>query len=156
MRRTAILLAAAAMILLLAGCGAAETEPSVPADPISENREEITMKMWIGDTEVAVEWEDNDASAALQELAGADGLEIAMERYGGWEQVGPIGQTLPRQDEQMTAQPGDIMLYSGDQLVVFYGSNSWSYTRLGHITDRSAEELKALMGQEDVTVRFVR
>ena len=91
MRRTAILLAAAAMILLLAGCGAAETEPSVPADPISENREEITMKMWIGDTEVAVEWEDNDASAALQELAGADGLEIAMERYGGWEQVGPIG-----------------------------------------------------------------
>ncbi len=114
------------------------------------------MKMWIGDTEVAVEWEDNDASAALQELAGADGLEIAMERYGGWEQVGPIGQTLPRQDEQMTAQPGDIMLYSGDQLVVFYGSNSWSYTRLGHITDRSAEELKALLGQEDVTVRFVR
>ena len=56
----------------------------------------------------------------------------------------------------MTAQPGDIMLYSGDQLVVFYGSNSWSYTRLGHITDRSAEELKALLGQEDVTVRFVR
>ena len=100
------------------------------------------MKMWIGDTEVAVEWEDNDASAALQELAGADGLEIAMERYGGWEQGGPIGQTLPRQDEQMTAQPGDIMLYSGDQLVVFYGSNSWSYTRLGHITDRSAEELE--------------
>lgn len=156
MRRTAILLAAAAMILLLAGCGAAETEPSVPADPISENREEITMKMWIGDTEVAVEWEDNDASAALQELAGADGLEIAMERYGGWEQVGPIGRALPRQDTQTTAQPGDIMLYSGDQMVVFYGTNSWSYTRLGHITDRSGEELKDLLGQEDVTVRLER
>ena len=112
------------------------------------------MKMWIGDTEVAVEWEDNDASAAQQELAGADGLEIAMERYGGWEQVGPIGQTLPRQDEQMTAQPGDIMLYSGDQLVVFYGSNSWSYTRLGKITDRSREELEQRLSRGDVTIRL--
>ena len=112
------------------------------------------MKMWIGDTEVAVEWEDNDASAALQELAGADGLEIAMERYGGWEQVGPIGQTLPRQDEQMTAQPGDIMLYSGDQLVVFYGSNSWSYTCLGKITDRSREELEQMLSRGDVTIRL--
>ena len=54
----------------------------------------------------------------------------------------------------MTAQPGDIMLYSGDQLVVFYGSNSWSYTRLGKITDRSREELEQMLSRGDVTIRL--
>jgi len=154
MRRAAVLLTAAAVILLLAGCGAAETEPSVPADPISENREEITMKMSISDVPVAVQWEDNESVRALQKMTEEGPVTIEMSMYGGFEQVGPIGTPLPRSDRPTDTKPGDLVLYSGDQLVVFYGSNSWSYTRLGHITDRSAEELKALLGQEDVTVRL--
>ncbi len=148
-----------AALLMLAGCGSVEdTGPrSVPQETKQENSgEETTMKMLIGDTEVTVAWEDNDAVDALYEMTAQGSVKIAMERYGGWEQVGPVGKTLPRQDAQMTARPGDIMLYSGDQMVVFYGNNSWSYTRLGRITDRSAEELKDLLGQEDVTVRLER
>lgn len=146
-------------LMMLAGCGsAADTgSQSVPQETEQENSgEEISMKMFIGDTEVAVVWEDNDAVETLREMTAQGGVAIAMERYGGWEQVGPIGRALPRQDTQTTTQPGDIMLYSGDQMVVFYGTNSWSYTRLGHITDRSGEELKDLLGQEDVTVRLER
>ena len=60
-------------------------------------------------------------------------IEVFASRYGGFEQVGSLPQSFSRSDAQMTTQPGDIVLYSGNQLVIFFGSNSWSYTRLGHI-----------------------
>ena len=82
----------------------------------------------------------------------ADGLTIEMSRYGGFEQVGSIGRTLPRSDAQTTTASGDIVLDSGNQLVVFYGSNSWAYTRLGHITDQTAAQMKALLAGGDVTI----
>ena len=77
---------------------------------------------------------------------------IEMSMYGGFEQVGSIGRSLPRDDAQTTTASGDIVLYSGDQLVVFYGSNSWAYTRLGHIADRTADQMKELLGDGDVTI----
>ena len=110
-----------------------------------------TMKMFINETPVSVEWEDNESVSALRELA-AQGLTIRMSMYGGFEQVGSIGQRLPRRDVQTVTESGDIVLYSGDQLVVFYGSNSWAYTRLGKITDKTPEEMKALLGHGNVTI----
>ena len=74
-----------------------------------------------------------------------------MSMYGGFEQVGSIGQSIARNDVQMTTQSGDIVLYSGNQLVVFYGSNSWSYTKLGKI-NLSQKELEELLGNGDVTI----
>ena len=79
-----------------------------------------------------------------------------MSMYGGFEQVGSLGQALPRDDVQTTTAAGDIVLYSGSQIVVFYGSNSWAYTRLGHITDKTPEELTALLGSGDVTITIGR
>ena len=72
--------------------------------------------------------------------------------YGGFEQVGSLGSSLPRNDVQTTIIAGDIVLYSGNQIVVFYGSNSWAYTRLGKITDKTAEEMSNLLGNGDVTI----
>ena len=71
--------------------------------------------------------------------------------YGGFEQVGPIGQSITRNDSQTTTSSGDIVLYSGDQIVIFYGSNSWSYTRLGKI-DLSEDEMTELLSNGDVTI----
>ena len=112
---------------------------------------ETEMRMSINGTPVAVAWENNASVAALRELA-REGLAIRMSMYGGFEQVGPIGQRLPSQDVQTTTSSGDIVLYPSDQLVVFYGSNSWAYTRLGHITDQSAEQMRELLGNGDVTI----
>ena len=109
------------------------------------------MRMSIDGTPVRVEWEDNDAVAALRSLA-KDGLTVEMHMYGGFEQVGPLGADLPASDVETTTQAGDIVLYSGDQIVVFYGSNTWSYTRLGHITDPDATGLAALLSNGDVTI----
>ena len=72
--------------------------------------------------------------------------------YGGFEQVGPLGQKIPGEDEQTVTDSGDIVLRSGNQIVVFYGSNAWAYTRLGHITDKSAADLEELLGNGDVTL----
>ena len=117
----------------------------------SKEEEEPMMQMKINDTPVTVAWEDNESVSALKELA-ADGLTIQMSMYGGFEQVGSIGQRLPSSDVQTSTSSGDIVLYSSNQLVVFYGSNSWAYTRLGHITDKTPEEMRTLLSNGDVTI----
>ena len=114
--------------------------------------EEMSILMKIGDEVVTVAWEDNESARALAELLREQPMSIQMSMYGGFEQVGSFGTSLPRDDEQTTTQAGDIVLYSGNQMVVFYGSNSWAYTRLGRITDKSAEELEKLLGNGDVTI----
>ena len=156
-----ILMILLAVLVALSGCTAVSPESGKPAakdgDDIlikpdkSEEEQTSMMKMKINGTPVTVAWEDNESAAALQELA-AGGLEIRMSMYGGFEQVGSIGQRLPANDVQTTTSSGDIVLYSGSQLVVFYGSNSWAYTRLGHITDKTPDEMRALLGSGDVTV----
>ena len=95
---------------------------------------------------------ENESVKALKELVTGEPLTVQMSMYGGFEQVGPIRTSLPRNDTQTTTESGDIVLYSGNQIVIFYGSNSWAYTRLGHITDKSAKELEELLGNGDVTV----
>ncbi len=111
-----------------------------------------TMTMKIGDTKVNVDWEDNQAVKALRDMAKDGDVTIQMSMYGGFEQVGPIGQNLPQNDEQITTSSGDIVLYAGNQMVVFYGSNSWAYTRLGHISDRDEAEMAELLSNGDVTI----
>ncbi len=120
---------------------------------LDENDEEAEsrMQMRINDTPVTVAWEDNESVSALRELA-TNGLTIQMSMYGGFEQVGSIGQRLPSHDVQTTTSSGDIVLYSSSQIVVFYGSNSWAYTRLGRIKDKTPEEVRNLLGNGDVTI----
>lgn len=120
------------------------------AEPKETEEAGEKMIMTIGDTQVPVTWEDNASVTELSALA-QDGLKIAMSMYGGFEQVGPIGQDITRDDRQTTTSAGDIVLYSGNQLVVFYGSNSWAYTRLGKI-DLLQEELTELLSNGDVTI----
>ena len=108
-----------------------------------------TLQAKIGDTPVQVEWENNESVEALKKLCQNGPLTIRMSMYGGFEQVGSIGQSLPANDRQTTTQAGDIALYNSDQIVVFYGSNSWAYTMLGHVSDKSAQEMADLLGNGD-------
>ena len=110
------------------------------------------LEMLIGDTPVQVEWEENDSVHALEERAGYGDVIVHTEKYGGFEQVGALGFSLPSHDTQIVTDAGDIMLYCGNQIVVFYGSNSWAYTRLGRITDRNRQELKELLGTRNTVI----
>ena len=109
-----------------------------------------TLVLKKDNTEVDVFWADNNSVKALKELA-KDGLTINMNKYGGFEQVGSLGKTLPSADTRITTTAGDIVLYSSNQIVIFYDSNTWEYTKLGHIS-LSKSELVDLLADEDVTI----
>ena len=93
----------------------------------------------------------NDNEAA-REFAGMLPLTLEMSDYSGFEKVGSLGTSLPTDNSQTTTQSGDIVLYNGNQIVIFYGSNSWSYTRLGKVDNLSG--WKDALGSGDVTVIF--
>lgn len=114
--------------------------------------ETAALQMTIDDTPVSVDWQDNESVQALKEFCSNQPLMIQMSRYGGFEQVGSIGTDLPQNDVSTTTSSGDIVLYSGNQMVVFYGSNTWAYTRLGHITDKTQAELTELLSNGNVTI----
>lgn len=96
--------------------------------------------------------ENNKGAEAFAEMLRKAPIEIQMSDYGGFEKVGPLGAGLPAEDRQMTTQAGDIVLYNGNRIVMFYGSNSWSYTKLGTVDDLSGWE--EALGSRDVTVTF--
>ncbi len=127
-----------------------DTDSPQESEPEAQmtDEEKTDMKLKIGDAEVPVTWEENESVDALAALAAEGPLTIQLSMYGGFEQVGPIGQSIVSDDQQTTTQAGDIVLYSGDQIVVFYGSNSWDYTRLGHV-ELSQKEMEELLGNGD-------
>lgn len=128
--------------------GEAETD-------IQNNTEENTvtnMSVQVGDVVFSATLEENEAVSALVEMMRESPVVIQMSDYSGFEKVGPLGVSLPASNSQTTTQAGDIVLYNGNQIVIFYDSNSWSYTRLGHIDDLTGWE--EALGRGDVTVIF--
>lgn len=133
--------------------GEAFTSPMPEASPETEDSMNI-MILTVDGTELTVSWEDNQAVAELAEYVQENDILVNTSRYGGFEQVGSLPQSFSSSDRQMTTSPGDIVLYTGDQMVLFYGSNSWSYTKLGHIEGLTRQELTDPLGKDSVEVRL--
>ena len=112
----------------------------------------MNMKVQVGDTIFSATLEENAAVSALVDMMRESPVVLQMSDYSGFEKVGPLGTSLPADNSQTTTHAGDIVLYNGNQIVIFYGSNSWSYTRLGHIDDLTGWE--EALGNGDVTVTF--
>ena len=112
----------------------------------------MKMKVTVGETGFTATLADNEAVDALVEMMESGPVVLQMRDYASFEKVGPLGKSLPASNRQMTTQAGDIVLYQGDQIVMFYGTNSWSYTRIGHIDDLTGWE--DALGDGDVTVTF--
>ncbi len=154
------LLSAALTAALLAGCAGglpseAVSSPasSAPASSTTQKEESsMTIQLQVNSSTFTAALEQNAAARALLELLEEQPLTIQMQNYGGFEKVGSLGESLPASDQQTTTQPGDIVLYQGDQIVIFYGSNSWSYTRLGRVDDLTG--WADALGTGDVTVTF--
>ena len=112
----------------------------------------MKMSVTIGDQSFAATLEDNAATRELVKMMEESPISINMDDYSGFEKVGSLGQSLSTDNQQITTQAGDIVLYSGNQIVMFYGSNSWSYTKIGKIDDLSGWE--DALGNGSVTVVF--
>lgn len=131
-----------------------ETKPDTQPEPpeIEEEEKVNAIRMFVGEKELTVKWEDNESVNVLKELVKEHPLTIQMSMYGGFEQVGDLGFRLPRNDVQTTTSAGDIVLYSGNQIVIFYGPNSWAYTKLGKVSNMSADEMAELIGNGDIVI----
>lgn len=171
MKKFFIVALASIMILLLFACASTApsegTQPPMGAtidktkpsngtelnDSVTDNTDEnYQVFITIGNTVLSTTLEENSATVALNEKLKIAPITIDMSDYGGWEKVGSFGFDLPKSNRQITAKPCDFVLYQGNQLVIFYGTNSWSYTPLGKITGVTPEELKNILGNGNVTV----
>ncbi|MBQ5487210.1 MAG: hypothetical protein IIT69_07225, partial [Bacteroidales bacterium] len=111
----------------------------------SEDTMPVEIKITVSGKSLPVKIEDNVATKALVAALRDASITYEAHDYGGFEKVGGIGRTLPSGDSQITTQPGDVILYASDQIVLFYGSNSWSYTRIGKIQYGTLDELKSFL-----------
>ena len=125
MKRVLLLSLCALVLFGLAGCREKEI-----TDKSTIDDEEAYMKLYFNDTEIPVIWEDNQTVQELMEEAGKGDIIVQMAMYSDNEQVGSLEKSYTKNDEQIITHSGDIVLYSGDKIVVFYGSNSWAYSRL--------------------------
>ncbi len=149
MRNIAVLLALIAAIALGPAMG---TAPDAARGALLEsddmNPAESQIRLTVNGVPIAVQWERNEAVDALGALVSQGDVTVQTRRYGGFEQVGALPTRLPDADATLTAAPGDIMLYASDQIVLFFGSNTWEYTRLGRIEAMTDVQLAELLGAE--------
>lgn len=135
-----------------------EPAPEVPPAPSAVPgesqavQEEPVLLVGIGDAQLEAVWEDNPSAEAFRQLLEAGPVTVEMEDYGGFEKVGPLGTQLTQSDAPITAVPGDVILYQGDKVTLYYGTNSWNFTRLAKVTD--PDRLGELLEGDRVTVTF--
>jgi len=174
-RQTCLYLLLLLMILITACSGQTPQQDvdNVPAESVTSNsnqqptedsslisnenvspQEEGGMVLSINGVQLDVQWEDHETVAELLAYVQNETITVHTTVYGGFEQVGSLPQNFSRSDVQITTEPGDIVLYSGNQLVVFFGSNSWSYTKLGHIEGLSEQELLELLDADSSVIEI--
>lgn len=137
------------------------TEPESPESLTTEQAEQSKEDETMNQTQFYItangitftaDFADNESAEALRDLLAEGDLTINMSDYGGFEKVGSIGESLPRKDTQISTDVGDIMLYQGDKIVIFYGTNSWSYSRLGRIDGADANDMLSAFGKGDTDI----
>ena len=108
------------------------------------------IKLKVNDAVFDVELENNSATQELMKTLKNGNVTINASDYGNFEKVGELGFSLPTNDENVNTAPGDIVLYQGNQISLFYDSHSWSYTKIGKIQNVDSNQLKNVLGSGDV------
>jgi len=151
-------LGAALVLLALLSCAKPSAPVTVQQKTEEEAKEESNMpnkiQITIDGTTLPIVLVKNAATEALVSALQEAPITYTASDYGGFEKVGALGRSLPATDSHITTEAGDVILYSGNQLVLFYGSNSWSYTRIGKMEYGSMDALKSFLkaGEGDIRV----
>ena len=150
-------------VLGLAACGTSRSTASPAPSPSAVPGQEITapqpsteegsvLNITVGDQTLTATFADNPSAEEFRALLAQGPVTVEMEDYGGFEKVGPLGTTLTRSDERITTEPGDVILYQGNQITIYYGTNTWNFTRLARIDDPT--DLREKLGDGSVSVTF--
>lgn len=150
-------LGAILLLLALLSC-TKDIRPSAEDTSEEKPKEESTMpdkiQITIDGKTLPITLEKNNATRALVEALREAPITYSADDYGGFEKVGALGRSLPTNNSEITTSAGDVILYSGNQIVLFYGSNSWSYTRLGKMEFSTLDQLKSFLkaGEGSISV----
>ena len=146
------------LILLFTICIVLVLKNSKTEDNKNSNNMQMeeNMKLYIKiDNKIlTVALENNSSVNELVEKLKQEDITIEMSDYANFEKVGSLGFSLPRNDKDITTMPGDIILYQGNQITIYYDTNTWNFTKLGKIENITQKELKDILGNGDVTVTF--
>ena len=112
------------------------------------------INLQIGEHNLTAELADNTSAQALAELLVQGPVTVQMHDYGSMEKVGTLPTSLPENNQQINTEPGDLILYQGNSITVYYDTNNWSLTRLGKVQDITQQELKNILGEGDVEITF--
>lgn len=140
-----------------------ERETPIGSESETESSEVAQQGEAMAATEIQVEangqtlaatLENNSSAEAFASLLATGPLTVSMRDYADMEKVGSLPTALPRSDAQISVGPGDVVLYQGNQITVYYGTNSWNFTKLAHIEGATAEQMRAILGDGDADVTF--
>ena len=129
-----------------------ENNKQKEVEKMTEETKEIVIE--INGSELIVKLENNSSSEALYNKILEDEIVVAAHDYGNFEKVGELGFTLPTNDQRITTKPGDLILYQGNQITLYYDINTYTFTKLGEVTNVGGEELKNILGTGNVKMVF--
>lgn len=129
---------------------AASSQPEASAEPTGEAQTAQSLSIQVNNTTMTIEFADTDAARELASKVSQGDIAVNLRPHGGFEHVGELPWTLPRSDQQITTEAGDVMLYQGNQIAIFHGSNSWPYTPLGKIVGYDANAPEWAHGGEEL------
>lgn len=147
-----VVLAIAGIITKYIDTARVSTENEISSDENNINKGENEMYIKINDKILTATLENNSSVESLIEKLQQADITINMSDYSNFEKVGNLGFDLPRNDKQISTDYGDLILYQGNSFVIYYDKNNWNFTKLGHIDNITQEELKQVLGKDDVTV----
>ncbi|MBR3712663.1 MAG: hypothetical protein IKM98_05625 [Bacteroidales bacterium] len=150
------------LCLAFSACGNNDDEDVTPVEPqnIIQNVEQQTnteipmdkLLITINGKTLTADFADNSSAKALADVLAKSSITYQANDYGNFEKVGDLGQSFPKNDENITTEPGDIILYQGHNLCIYYAQNTWSFTRIAKIKGISKDELKEFLGEGEITV----
>jgi len=150
------------LCLAFSACGSNDDEDVTPVEPqnIIQNVEQQTnteipmdkLLITINGKTLTADFADNSSAKSLAEALAKSSITYQADDYGNFEKVGDLGQSFPNNDENITTEPGDIILYQGHNLCIYYAQNTWSFTRIAKIKGVSKDELKEFLSEGEITV----
>ena len=140
------LIMAAALLAAVCSCSGTQTDIGSKSDGDAAVSEVEIMYIYIYDNRLEARLADNESARALASLLAQGDITYTADDYGNFEKVGGIGRTLPRCDEYISVSAGDVILYQGSNICLYYGTNSWNFTRIAQIVGYSSDELRELLG----------
>ena len=145
------------MLFFLIACSEAaspSTQPEAQIKSSAQMEAPVKLKIHVNDTTFTATLEENSSAKAFAEFLAQGDMTLDMHDYGSFEKVADLPRSFPRNDTQIDTDAGDIILYQGNSITIYYDKNSWNFTRLARIDNVNKKRLQQILGKGNVKATF--